>query len=101
VRWSPRGGYLATFAPRGLRLWSGSKFEYGHGFAHTGVREVRCGRETDPEGGREMYMQQAVRLLAATLTAATRLVPTAVLHGSRALGQRRASHPCGSPARAA
>lgn len=39
-RWSPRGTYLATVAPRGVRLWSGSKYVYGHGLPHNDVNEV-------------------------------------------------------------
>ena len=40
MKWSPKGTFLATLSARGVRLWSGSKHLYGHGFEHMGVSEV-------------------------------------------------------------
>lgn len=40
MKWSPQGTYMTTLAQPGARIWSGSRFAYGHGFKHAGVREV-------------------------------------------------------------
>lgn len=49
-RWSPKGTYLATIAGPGVRLWSGSAYCYGHGFGHSGVKEVSRRMKTRPTG---------------------------------------------------
>ena len=40
VQWSPQGTYLATFHPRGVKLWGSDGFEDQGKFGHNGVQEL-------------------------------------------------------------
>lgn len=40
VQWSPQGTYLATFHPKGIKLWGGEDFQAHGKFMHDGVTEL-------------------------------------------------------------
>ena len=40
VQWSPQGTYLATYHPRGIKLWGGPGFEEQAKFGHNAVQEI-------------------------------------------------------------
>jgi translation initiation factor 3 subunit B len=40
VQWSPKGTYLATFHPRGVKIWGNASFEDQGKFGHDGVQEL-------------------------------------------------------------